>query len=96
MNSARKKRIGILPVYDHYSCMYFACDRFNRSLHDRRWPHKTGGKNKKGEEGLQNSLAFLQYYRIPSTLIIRLKKDYDFQKNCLELSDSLYEESCND
>ena len=90
--------MGIIPVYDHYSCMYAACDRFNRNMHDRKWPHKTGGKNKKGEEGLQNSFAWsclLQNIFNAHDSIKKISnKSYEFESYCLKLSEELYEESC--
>ena len=36
---------GVVPVYDSYKSTFNACDWYNRIFHDRRWPHKNGGRN---------------------------------------------------
>ena len=64
--------------------MFNACDRYNRMLHDRKWPHKNGGRNIPGDEGhhhnfamsfiLQN--AFNAYIEINSINSV----EYEFKK----------------
>ena len=48
---------GIVPVYDHYKSMFNACDRFNRMLHDRKWPHKNGGRDIPRDVGHHHNFA---------------------------------------
>jgi hypothetical protein len=40
-----------LPIYTDYKKNFFYCDRYNRNLHDKLYPHKCGGNNKMGEFG---------------------------------------------
>ena len=45
----KRSRKSTIPVYSEYVEMFNLCDRFNRNLHERTWPHKSGGLHKKGE-----------------------------------------------
>jgi hypothetical protein len=45
---AAKKDEPVVPIFDHYKASFYSCDRFNRALHDRTWPHKKGGKGVSG------------------------------------------------
>ena len=54
----RRVREVTIPVYSEYAQMFNLCDRFNRNLHERTWPHKTGGKARKGEHGQYHNFAF--------------------------------------
>jgi hypothetical protein len=47
----------IIPGYDHYKAMFSLCDHFNRALHDRKWPHKSGGRYMPGDLGHQHNFA---------------------------------------
>lgn len=38
-----------IPCYYYYKSGFDACDRFNRSLHDKSWPHKRGVKGPRGD-----------------------------------------------
>jgi len=40
-----------------YGTSFNVCDRFNRALHHKKWPHKFGGNGKKGELGQQHGFA---------------------------------------
>ena len=41
-----------IPGYDLYNCIFAVCDNFNRALHDRTFPHRSGGgRNGHGEMG---------------------------------------------
>ena len=53
----QKSRDVTIPVYSEYAEMFNLCDRFNRNLHERTWPHKTGGKSRKGEHGQYHNFA---------------------------------------
>jgi hypothetical protein len=53
----RKVRRSTIPVYSEYAEMFNLCDRFNRNLHERTWPHKTGGRGNKGEHGHYHNFA---------------------------------------
>ena len=43
----KRSRKSTIPVYSEYVEMFNLCDRFNRNLHERTWPHKRGGLHKK-------------------------------------------------
>ena len=47
--SKKRSRKSTIPVYSEYAEMFNLCDRFNRNLHERTWPHKRGGLHKKWE-----------------------------------------------
>ena len=40
-----------------YGQSFNVCDRFNRALNHRKWPHKCGGNGKEGELGQHHSFA---------------------------------------
>ena len=56
-------KIDILAMKDHIPCYFFykfafdACDRFNRNLHDKSWPHARGGKGTRGDFLNQHDFA---------------------------------------
>lgn len=97
---SRSSTNSLIPAYDAYKCMFNVCDRFNRNLHDRTWPHRRGGRGMMGEFGhqhnffmsccIQNTInAYLDIEKIdPSTT--------SFMDLCLELADSLYETFAKD
>ena len=43
-----KKNKSVIPGYSYYKWMFEVCDRFNRNLHDRSYPHSRGGKGRGG------------------------------------------------
>lgn len=55
LHSTEKRKItdhkGRIPAYENYKTMFECCDRFNRNLHDKSWPHKRGGRGVLGEFG---------------------------------------------
>ena len=85
----------IVPVYDHYKSMSNACDRFHRMLHDRKWPHKNGGRNIPGDVGHHHNFAmscilqntFNAYIEINCIIPV----EYEFKKYYLMLFDQLFE-----
>ena len=74
--------------------MFSTCDKFNRALHDRKWPHRAGGRDTMADVGTQDSFAFacilqntFNAYRSLNGVNIT---DYSFKVYCLELADSLF------
>ena len=55
--SKKKKRTHTVPVYSEYALIFNLCDRFNRNLHERTWPYKSGGYQCKGEHGNYHNFA---------------------------------------
>lgn len=41
---ARTRNTYTTPAYDEYKHMFSLCDLFNRNLHDRGWPLRSGGR----------------------------------------------------
>jgi len=87
----------VVPAYDHYKHMFNGCDLFNRGLHDRKWCHKTGGRNTPGERGLIHKYIMaviiqnvLNTYKCINEIS---DEQSDFMTLCLELSDELYAHS---
>ena len=79
-----------------YSIVYGICDKFNRALHDRKWPHKHGGNHKPGDSGTQHSFALaailentFNVYR--SVNQKDLDERYDFRQYCYDLADELFD-----
>ena len=46
-----------IPCYYYYKGGFDSCDRFNRNLHDRSWPHSRGGSGTKGDFLNQHDFA---------------------------------------
>lgn len=83
-----------VPVYDDYKSMFAMCDKFNRQLHDRKWPHRAGGRDTMADDGTQDAFALASIlqntfnsYRVLNSIDFT---DYNFKNYCLELADSLY------
>jgi len=55
--TGRRKSRSLIPVYSEYAVISNLCDHFNRNLHERTWPHISGGFHKKGERGNYHSFA---------------------------------------
>ena len=85
---------SIVPGYDHYGQAFNACDRFNRKLHDKKYPHKTGGRNTAGEAGhihkfimaciVQNTLA------AGDKIAPKGREKLTYLNKCCQLSDELF------
>ena len=47
-----------MPVCGNYGKMFDPCDKFNKQVHGRIWPHRHGGKGRLGERGKFRLFAF--------------------------------------
>lgn len=87
-----------VPGYDLYALMFSVCDRYNRKLHDKTWPHKQGGHGMLGDAGKQDDFAFscsLQNIISVYRSLNKLSNDpMDFQQYCLDLREELYKYAC--
>jgi hypothetical protein len=80
------------PAYDEYSIMFSLCDRFNSKLHDCTFPHKKGGRNRRGEEQTLNDFYFSSILQNVFSAYIDLGgMDTDFKTHCTILADELYQ-----
>ena len=91
---AHKDRI---PAYHYYKHMFEVCDKFNRALHDRQWPHSRGGNNTQGDQGVHHD--FLMAVILQNVFNAWFSvHDIDpasrtFESMCTELANSLYSRS---
>lgn len=46
-----------IPCYYYYKGAFDSCDRFNRNLHDKSWPHARGGRGTAGDFLNQHDFA---------------------------------------
>ena len=82
---------NIRPAYDAYKHMFNVCDQFNRSLHDRKWPHRNGAGGCPGAE-----LAIHDFFMSALLInVLNVKSDIasevvDYQAGCTDLADQLY------
>lgn len=92
----RPKYKNIIPAYTAYGKMFNVCDRFNRSLHDRTWPHKHGGRDCCGDLGHQDTFAWAAIMQNVYNAFLSINnesaEDYNFQTFFLDLADDLYSE----
>jgi len=84
----------IIPGYDMYKLAFNACDKFNRKLHDKKWPHRYGGNTRVGDEGHHQKMALaciLQNCFNAYAACGPIDKQYqDFKSSCIALSEELY------
>ena len=52
-----QKQLKSIPGYSVYGTSLNVCDRFNRTLQHKKWPHKFGGNGEKEELGQQHGFA---------------------------------------
>ena len=85
---------GIIPGYDLYKKSFNACDKFNRKLHDRKFPHRCGGKSKGFGDGHQHKFAMAIILQNTINLFCDVNnikpQSMSFQAHVLSLSDELY------
>ena len=82
----------LLPGFDNARAIAF-CDKYNKGLHQRSWPHKHGGNYDPGDLGHQSNFAlscmlrntFNPYFE--DNLVN--SKSIDFRDNCLALADEI-------
>ena len=88
---------GEVPVYDHFKSMFNACNRYNRMLHDRKWPHKNCGRDIPGDEGHQQNFAMSCILQNTFNAYIEINHinpvNYEFEKYCCRLSDQILEQT---
>ena len=88
-----------ISAYDNYKIMFTAYDNFNRALHVRKWPRKSGGKKSRGERGHQHAFAMAVILKNAFNLfkkVRNLRKDHScFRDMCYDLADGLWEAFMN-
>lgn len=86
---------NIRPAYDAYKHMFNVCDQFNRSLHDRKWPHRNGAGGCPGTDlaihDFFMSALLINVLNVKSSITSSTASDY--KADCTELADQLFERS---
>eukprot|EP00602_Paraphysomonas_sp_CaronLab_P009213 CAMPEP_0185034516 /NCGR_PEP_ID=MMETSP1103-20130426/24485_1 /TAXON_ID=36769 /ORGANISM="Paraphysomonas bandaiensis, Strain Caron Lab Isolate" /LENGTH=212 /DNA_ID=CAMNT_0027571205 /DNA_START=668 /DNA_END=1303 /DNA_ORIENTATION=+ len=67
----------IVPLYDHYKVIFNVSDLFNKSMHDRFFPHRKGGKN------ISSDLGCIHNFTLTAVLlnVIHCHLDYSKEEN---------------
>jgi hypothetical protein len=90
-----KSQSQSIPIFDLYKLTFSVCDRFNKNLCHRTWPHKKGGKSTPGAPGVQHDFMFSVLLQNVFNCYLSLNRqppeDADFKAMCLELADNLFE-----
>ena len=60
-----------------YKFSFDACDRFNRNLHDKSWPHARGGSGTRGDFLNQHDFAMAVLLQNIFSLFNELSETYD-------------------
>jgi len=60
-----------------YKFAFDACDRFNRNLHDRSWPHARSGRGTRGDFLNQHDFAMAVLLQNVFALFDELNESYD-------------------
>lgn len=93
-----KPASAAVPVYDEYKAAFAFCDKFNKALYQRCWPHKQGGNSMLGDVGHQHNFAlsstlqnvfnaYCEIHSVPPNSV-------DFYTHCLALADEIYAFAC--
>jgi hypothetical protein len=84
-----------VPAYDAYKIGFSLCDSFNRHLHDKKWPHRSGGGTKPAGDGHQHKFAMASILQNTFNLFYNVSNvdaaGHSFQSNCSELANQVYE-----
>lgn len=76
----------VVPVYDHCKESFNSCDKFNRAMHDRKYPHKSGGNGVSGEGGQIHMF-------ILSSLLQNVFNLWECANGC-EVNEVIFEDKC--
>jgi len=83
----------VVPIYDDFSSTFSVCDKYNKSLSNRLYPFRFGGRSTKGEHGNVHKLAMgvvLSNLDTACGYILKIEDvPVDFSSMCDELSISL-------
>lgn len=84
-----------IPVYDYYKTFFEVCDRYNRNLHDKAWPHKRGGRDLQGEDGHHHDFLMACVLQNVRNACVTARgvslSDETFQQFCDLLADQLFQ-----
>jgi hypothetical protein len=90
IRTAEKKAKGTVPGFDHYEASFNIVDVFNRSLCDKRWPHRYSGRHITSE--MQAGADFLftttlvNLWHLWRTLQYEERKGESFESFCTTLA----------
>jgi hypothetical protein len=88
----------IVPAYDLYKLCFNLCDKFNRNLCDRVFPHRTGGRGHSGNRGHQHKFAMAVILENIFSLFNAIhqvgRDDWTFSDYCSQLALAIYKRVC--
>ena len=77
--------------------MFEVCDKFNRALHDRQWPHSRGGKGTQGDQGAHHdflmAIVLKNVFKAWFSVHDLDPRTRSFESLCTELANALYTRS---
>lgn len=95
----KPKKQKIIPGYTLYGKMFNFCDKFNRALEHRTWPHRHGGKYCEGDPGHQDNFAWSCIMQNVFNAYIAIngenQEDYTYKDFFLSLADELFDYAIN-
>ena len=93
-HAGRATRKGTIVVSDEYKAMFSICDKFNRALHDRTWPHRHGGGTHVGDWNAVHDFYFsstLQNVFNAWRCLNNIGRgQFQFRDGCIQLSNQLF------
>lgn len=85
----------VTPGYDLYKLTFNTCDHFNRALHDRKWPHRCGGRTRPGDSGHHDKFAMSATVQNTINAFQNVSPHPDepetFMMMCIRLADELFD-----
>ncbi len=85
---------GSIPAYTAHGVMFSGCDKFNRELCDKMWPHKRGGYSTLGDRGKEDDFIFtctlLNTWFATETINGNLDNKGNFLQFCNNLSQEIF------
>lgn len=89
-----RAKSDIVPLFTLYGKNFSTCDHFNRSLHQRTWPHRKGGYQRSGAQGAQHNFIFscilINTFNAFHDINRHPSENFDFQADCVALADQIF------
>ena len=87
---SKSTKKGALPAFDHYKGGFQGCDNFNRAIHGRTWPFRSGSAGKEGINGNIFNYHFtallINTWHVYCALQKKQPKDVPFDQFTLKLA----------
>eukprot|EP00957_Ditylum_brightwellii_P165104 12570200-Ditylum_brightwellii.AAC.1 len=77
----------VCPMFDHYNLGFNNCDKFNKTLHGKSWPHKLHGDKRVALDYLFTCVLINVYHLwIDAALAGEKHKDVMWKEFCMDLA----------